>query len=229
MSLLLHCPDCEREIPLDDVNPATDAALCRACNQLHSFAALAGTAGDFGPGAGAEAEVDLENLPRHVRLIEDPGADLRIVHRRISPAVLFLLPFTLVWGGGSMGGIYGSQIASGKFDPMLSLFGLPFLVGTIVLVSITGYLLLGRTEIAMLRGEGTIFTGVGRVGRTRHFLYDRRTRIGLAGSDVKVNGVRRQQAVIDGPSGRLEFGAASMRGDALRAIVGLMRREIDRA
>ena len=231
MSLLLHCPDCEREIPLEDVNPATDVALCRPCERMHSFAALAGTSGDAlgGDDFGTIAEVDLDHLPRWVRVIADPGSDLRVVHRRISTAVLFLIPFTLVWGGGSMGGIYGSQFASGQFSLILSLFGIPFLLGTIALVSITGFMLLGRIEIAMLRGEGTLFTGVGRVGRTQHFLYDRRTRVGLGGSSLRVNGVPQQQVVLDGPSGRLSFGAAGMRPEARRAIVALIQREIERA
>jgi hypothetical protein len=42
---------------------------------------------------------------------------------------LFMIPFTCVWSGMSLGGIYGKQVSSGRFDPGSSLFGVPFLIG----------------------------------------------------------------------------------------------------
>jgi hypothetical protein len=55
---------------------------------------------------------------------------IEITYRRLSPVVLFLIPFTALWSGVSMWGIYGRQLVQGKFDPAHSLFGLPFLLGT---------------------------------------------------------------------------------------------------
>lgn len=46
-----------------------------------------------------------------------------------SPIAFFLVPFMLVWSGGSLGGIYGTQIANGHFNLFLSLFGIPFCNG----------------------------------------------------------------------------------------------------
>lgn len=48
--------------------------------------------------------------------------------------VFFLLPFTFVWAGGSLYGIYGEQIESGQFDLLKSIFGLPFFAGSLFLV-----------------------------------------------------------------------------------------------
>jgi len=84
---------------------------------------------------------------------------------------VFLILFTAVWGGGSMIGIYGSQIKSGHFDVSKSPLSLPFLIGTIVLCSITAFLLFGRWEIKLRRGEGIVFTGVGQLGWRRRFTF----------------------------------------------------------
>jgi len=48
-----------------------------------------------------------------------------------------LLFFTTVWSSISMGIIYGQQILSNEFDLVLSLFGLPFLAGSGLLVFVT--------------------------------------------------------------------------------------------
>lgn len=45
-----------------------------------------------------------------------------------------------------LGGIYGKQIYEGEFDLKLSLFGLPFLLGTIVIGSFALLTLCGRVE-----------------------------------------------------------------------------------
>ena len=37
----------------------------------------------------------------------------------------------LIWSGGSLGGIYGTQIANQEFSLLQSLFGIPFIIGTI--------------------------------------------------------------------------------------------------
>ena len=44
-----------------------------------------------------------------------------------SPIAFFLVPFMCVWSGGSLGGVYGSQVLNGEFDLGISLFGIPFI------------------------------------------------------------------------------------------------------
>jgi len=44
------------------------------------------------------------------------------------------VPFTALWAVGSLWAIYGSQIATGTFDPTSSLAGIPFLLGSLVLL-----------------------------------------------------------------------------------------------
>lgn len=197
-------------------------ALCRACGRTHSFADLAEGEEELGP-------VDPHDLPLGVRLVPDPMADLRIVHRRRSPMAFVLVPFTLVWAGGSMSAIYGSQIAKGSFDPMISLFGIPFLLGSLVLVAITLMSLVGRTEIALHRGEGTVFVGVGSFGRVRHFRYDRDTRVRITQSSHRTNNVPQDRITLIGPDGDFSFGAMLMRPEAMWTIAALMREEVRRS
>jgi hypothetical protein len=67
------------------------------------------------------------------------------------------------------GGIYGTQIYHGKFNLFQSLFGIPFLLGTVLFGSIALMTLCGKVVVAVSRDEGRVFTGVGPVGWTRKF------------------------------------------------------------
>ena len=98
------CPQCASPIPLEDVNVATDIALCRRCGAVSSFAALRDV-----PNAAA---VLSKPPPKGVKVERDTVRGGTVVtYRRVSIVpLLFLIPFTLIWSGGSMGGIYGSQI-----------------------------------------------------------------------------------------------------------------------
>ena len=100
-----------------------------------------------------------------------------IRYRRVDPIAFFLIPFTCVWAGGSMSGIYGSQILRRTFDLKLSLFGIPFLIGSIGLVVACLFMLFGRRVLTLSAGHGRYFTGVGPFGRTRSFSYNRDTKV----------------------------------------------------
>lgn len=157
------CPSCRGQIPLADVNVAADLAICRQCDREFSYVELRSKSSQIdqvfdisSPPAGAWYRDDFDG----VRL----GATTR------SWGALFLVPFTLVWSGFSLGGIYGSQIISGKFEWFLSLFGLPFLIGSIFLIGMTLMTLVGKVAVRVDRhGSTVVFTGVGPIGRRQRF------------------------------------------------------------
>ena len=123
-SLQVVCPKCDGEIPLDDVNVANDIALCRKCEHNFSFSQAIAEA--------TVADVDLNNPPKGVWFTRTPnGFELGSSTR--SAIAFFVIPFMLLWSGGALKGIYGSQISKGDFSLFQSLFGLPFLFGTLVL------------------------------------------------------------------------------------------------
>ena len=104
--------------------------------------------------------------PKGVDLVETMDG-FRLTLSTRSCIAIFLVPFTLVWAGGSLGGIYGTQIAKGEFNWMMSLFGLPFLVGSVALIGLTVMFVCGRTVVELAGGKFSIRTGALGVYRTR--------------------------------------------------------------
>ena len=132
----LNCPSCHAKIETDDINVSTDVALCRACgNTFRPSEMLGGGVASFlrslvplPPGP-----MDLNSSPSgawYTPLADGfaAGATTR------SWIALFIVPFTCVWSGGSMFGIYGTQLIKGHFSLGSSLFGIPFLIGSVFLV-----------------------------------------------------------------------------------------------
>ena len=133
-----HCPDCGLPIAIADLAPAQGLAVCRFCEKSHPLAA-------------AQAAVPLErrdvaadpNPPKGVSVLETMDGFRLVVSTR-SCIALFLVPFTLLWAGGSLGGIYGTQIYKGEFNLFQSLFGIPFLLGTLFFGSFAMMALCGK-------------------------------------------------------------------------------------
>lgn len=213
------CPGCGQAIPMEDINVAKDLALCRACGKTWTFSLVNATK--------ELKDVNLDNPPRGARVETDHEGGTKIIYKRITPVAFFLVIFTAIWGGGSMAGIYGSQLKKGHFELGASLFGLPFLIGTIVLVSITAFLLFGRWEIKIGRGEGSVFVGVGPLGWRRRFSFGPNAYVSLAMSDVKVNNQPQEAIVIqDGDKRVASFGAVISKRDVKLFIAAAVARAV---
>ena len=145
---------------MEDVNVASDVALCRSCSQTFSFAELAQEQ--------AEPPMDMSRPPRGAWL-RQMGGGFEVGASTRSAIAFFLVPFTLVWSGGSLGGIYGTQIAKGALDWKLCLFGLPFLLGSLLLVPLALLCVCGKIVVRREGDRGEVFTGIGRIGWTRRF------------------------------------------------------------
>ncbi|MDD7983396.1 hypothetical protein PQO01_00320 [Lentisphaera marina] len=216
---MYKCPGCDSEINLDDVNVSADIALCRACGQTNSFAEMS-----------EESQVaDFKDLqmPKGFRVEPDFGDGKSLVYKKMSPIALFLIPFTAVWGGFSMWGIYGTQIMKGEFNLTMSLFGLPFLFGTILLSSICLFSLFGKRLITMGNGRGTIFSGVGPIGWKRRFLYQKSTKVSVEYSAVRQNNRPVKIIYIRGGSKELKFGWG-LKNEALEYIAAFIKNEANK-
>lgn len=155
----IQCPKCKQPVPSDQVNMGTDLAFCPHCNE----------------GFKISETVDQEAVNPAILQNPPKGAWFRKEMDRIvvggstrSPMAFFIVPFMCVWSGGSLGGIYGSQIRSGHFNLTMSLFGIPFLLGSIVLISISLMTIFGKVEVTIGR-VSKVFTGIGTLGWTRCF------------------------------------------------------------
>ncbi|HEY2342411.1 MAG TPA: hypothetical protein VGH90_05240, partial [Chthoniobacteraceae bacterium] len=213
------CPFCKANIPLADVNVSTDVALCRACGKTSSFSAVAGVS-DL-------AAVDLNSPPRKVRVDVTPDGRTRVVIKERSfVAILFFAVFILFWSGLSMGGIYGTQIYHRSFDLKQSLFGLPFLAGTVVLVSIFAFLAFGHWEITTGPGTGTVFVGVGPIGRRRRFRYSRSS---LVTVDSATSSKNQQRAIAIATDGEIFKFGSGISEDALRYLAASLQQAVARS
>lgn len=156
-----HCPDCGLPIQAADLAPAQGVAVCRFCEKPFPLEACQ-TAVPFAD----RNVVPVMTPPKGVDLVETMDG-FRLTLSTRSCIAIFLVPFTLVWAGGSLGGIYGTQIAKGEFNWMMSLFGLPFLVGSCFLIALTVMSVAGRTIVELAGGKFSIRTGALGVYRTQ--------------------------------------------------------------
>ena len=180
------CPECGANVPLADMNVAADVALCRACgtrSQIDELRESGDDATDYKALSGP--------TPKHIKVIRDqdnPSGKVELRYWKFNPVVLFLIPFTCVWSGMSIGVIYGSQILDHKFDPRISLFGVPFLLGTVVLVGTIVNMLFARRRLVLERGHGAYSAKVFGIGRTRYFDLNRETKLSVDQAAIQPKG-----------------------------------------
>lgn len=199
MTETYRCRHCGAAVALADTNVATDIALCRACGKTMPFSSIAG--------AHELDAVDLTKPPKGLRISSSPIEGVQLTYHRIHPIAYVLIPFTLFWSGFSMWGIYGQQIAKGKFSLGDSLFGLPFLLGTVALLAAIAFLLFGVWRIALTRGQCEVFRGVGPVGRRKSIPLGPGSTIALVEGTFRVNNVPQKEVVITTGSDKTNFGA----------------------
>lgn len=161
----MNCPKCQTVVQPQSLNIQTDVGQCQSCNHLFKISESLGSSNS------TEVDFDMNELPKGTWFRRDRH-DIVIGASTRSAIAIFLIPFSLVWCGGSLGGIYGSQILTGKFSLLMSLFGIPFLLGSVVLVSFTLMAILGKVELTLYRYGGKVFTGIGSIGKTKKFKWD---------------------------------------------------------
>lgn len=210
------CPNCAKELPLDDVNVAQDVALCRGCGYTGPF--LAATA------VPRLSDEEMARPPKRVSLQREFGDALTITCRPKRGMLLFLVPFTLFWSGFSMAGIYGSQLWKGEFDPKLSLFGLPFLLGTLVLVTIILNVLVGRTAVTLTKGKVQVGTHLLGWQKIREMECGPGTTVTLETSGYRVNNVPQPEIVLTCGEQKLKFGAVALSPEAKTYVAAVLRR-----
>ncbi|MCB9263323.1 MAG: hypothetical protein H6607_13195 [Flavobacteriales bacterium] len=156
----MKCPNCNTEVLNENINIHTDVGQCQNCYNIFKI---------------SEAIDDLNadgfdlNTPPRGTWIRHEMHQIVIGATTRSPLAIFLVPFAVIWSGMAIGGIYVSQILEGKFDPLMSLFGIPFLIGSIILWGVTLMAIGGKVELTLNRQGGKIFTGVGSIGQTKKF------------------------------------------------------------
>ena len=199
MTASCRCPHCGSDIAASDTNVATDVALCRACGKSVPFSSVA---------EAAEIDaVDLATPPKGVRVGGSQISGIEITYRKLSPLLFFIIPLAVLWTALPLAMIYGPQIASGKFDLTLSLAGLPFLIGALLMLWLIAFMLLGYRRVHIDRGQCEIFTGVGSIGRRRRIALSPDSSVRLELSSLRVNNVPQRHVVISTGTQTVKFGA----------------------
>lgn len=153
MTVDLHCPDCGLPIPATEVAPSAGLAVCRLCDRTYPLAACQAA-------APLEERADLPSGPPPKGVTVTEAVDgFRVAISTRSCMAVFLVPFTLFWSGGSLGGLYGTQIYKGEFNLMMSLFGIPFLIGSVFLIGFTLMSVAGRQVIELKGGRLHVHAG----------------------------------------------------------------------
>jgi len=220
--LKLKCPNCDLYLSTRQMNVDNDLAICHDCNEAFKISALL----EPQPEPEVYRNAGWVSEPHESFRIDDPpsgvsyenyGMGWRIAATTRSASAFFLVPFMCVWSGFSLGGIYGSQIAEGKFDLFRSLFGIPFILGTLLFGSFAVLSVIGQAVIRtdeMDHDAGSIFLGVGPIGWTSRFRWSEVRRI----EETMTSGKNRsKQITLYRDEGDIHFG--SMLTDRRRGYV----------
>ena len=178
----LYCPACGGDFRTVDIDLQGDKAHCRKCDRNFRLSSLvnsnlddgSGThPGRFTVGSGDTAGVAEVPAPTTDSPLDDPtqsppagcyyhqtldgwvaGANTR------SWFALYLIPFATVWSGMSLGMIYGQQIVHHKLNVVMSLFGLPFLMGSVFIWGLAVMMVAGKVRVTCQGDQLEVFTGV---------------------------------------------------------------------
>ncbi len=193
----VKCPNCQREIPAEQINVGSDVAYCPRCENAFALSSLVA--------AGATDDVELGEPP--------PGCWMRVGFddwevgaTTRSFAALFVIPFMCVWSGFSLGGIYGSQIAKGEFNLFQSLFGIPFLFGTVMLAAIAAMTVAGKVTLSVRDDRAESFIGVGSLGWRRRFDWSGIARVVEGPAANSLYGKDSGWIVLEGAGTAIRFG-----------------------
>lgn len=191
----IKCPKCKQDVPPDQVNVATDLAFCPECNE----------------GFKLSESIDQDSMSPDILKNPPKGAWFRKEMDRLvigastrSPVAFFLVPFMCVWSGGALGGIYGSQIMKGEFNLIQSLFGIPFVLGSLLFWSLALMAIGGKVEVSIGK-ISSVFVGIGKLGWTRQFDWYTMATIREIGPNLKYPG-RHQTAIVMEGKTRIKFG-----------------------
>jgi len=192
----MNCPKCKSKLQSENINIQSNIGKCDKCGNVFSISDSLNLKVDDGfninkPPKGAWLQKDFNEI-----II---GATTR------SPIAFFLVPFMVIWSGGSLGGLYGTQLSKGEFDLMQSLFGIPFLLGSVLFWGFALMSIWGKVEIRMDRQGGNIFTGIGQLGLSKTFKWKEVSSVKEAPSTVRYPGSNSGKLVLDGLN-RISFG-----------------------
>lgn len=165
----MNCPHCHQKIPNKEISFRKDSFHCSNC---HKEITLTDLRDYYYSNKKSEYQgFNINDPPKGCRVSKKAGKMIIEATTR-SPIAFFLVPFMTVWTYFTVISMYGGQILSGRFDLILSITGIPFLLGAIVFWGLTLLLIFGKVSLSMDKSGGRIFTGIGIIGKTKIFNWE---------------------------------------------------------
>jgi hypothetical protein len=199
----MNCPNCNNKISDDKINIQSDIAQCTSCSLIFKISENLIQDDGFeidNPPAGSWIRRESNNII--------VGATTR------SPIAFFMVPFMTVWSGISLGGIYGTQLLSGSFNPLMSVFGIPFIIGTVIFGSLTLMAIAGKVELTLNKEGGQVFTGLSKLGLTKKFTWAEVTTAKETTINYRYPGSKNAAIQLEGKK-RFHLRAALLKRDAI--------------
>jgi hypothetical protein len=223
---------------MDDLNVATDVALCRGCNLVHKLSSLV-QAAELGEG------VDFNRPPAGAWYRSSGlGVVIGATHRSWG-TVFGLLAVSLFWNGivsvfvflAINATLHLLRIPTPQWFPapkmngsdmgvgmtiFLWLFLTPFILIGLAMAGAFLSALAGRTEVRVQHSEGVVYSGIGpqAVKEVRIDLQQSRTSDGKARS--------KKQIVIEMPDGKLIKFGSMLREDRMKFVAAALRKAVRR-
>lgn len=192
----MKCPKCNIEIQKQNINIQADVAQCQNCDAIFKISENLDERNADG--------FDLNNPPKGAWIRHEMN-QIVIGATTRSPIAFFLVPFMLVWSGSSIGGIYGTQLAKSEFDPFMSLFGVPFLIGSVIFWGLALMAIGGKVELTLDKQGGRAFTGLGNVGLSKRFTWHEVSAVKEEQSNFNYRGSQGGSILLEGKR-RISFG-----------------------
>lgn len=192
----MKCPKCSSQIQPNKININTDVAQCIECNYIFKISENIESYIDDG--------FNISNSPNGTWYKKEFNTTIIGATTR-SPIAFFIVPFMVIWSGMSLGGIYGTQITQREFDLSLSLFGIPFLIGSIIFWSFALMSIWGKVELTLNNKGGKIFTGIGNIGLIKKFEWNDIEKITERQTNFRYPGNQGAKIVLEGKK-RISFG-----------------------
>lgn len=190
----MDCPRCNASVEKQNINIQANIAQCQNCDAIFRISDHLDERESVVDG------FDLNKPPQGAWIRNEMNQLVMGATTRTRIAI-FLVPFMVVWSGFSIGGLYGIQLVKGEFDPFLSLFGIPFLLGSVFFWGITLMAIWGKVELTLDKRGGSVFTGIGSVGISKRFTWVEISTVrekqstfsypGSQGGTIQLDGIRR--------------------------------------
>lgn len=205
----LTCPSCDTRLRFHKMDIDADEAVCSKCGERSSISEQLGHEAPVRQTMVVPDSFDLRQAPSGVSF-ENEGLGWRITATIRSGIGYFLFLFAIIFGIAAVLIVLVPQINAGKFDLMESLFGIPFVGASLLMGTISLFLLFGETKVEADQRDpdvGRIFVGLGSLGWSRNVRWSEVTQIEETDSGGTVNDRPIMQITLHRDQGDIHFGA----------------------